>query len=154
MSRVILITGTSMGVGRTAAETMAHRGYKVFATMRDISGRDAATSEDLRSLAKREDGRRSGQEACLRDRTFKAEAPGPEDVVEAFVRLIETPRRGNDRSARCRRLPYGSFLAPYNAHAATMRDRLVFESAIVRGHPDDAFRQIGSWVRQNGLAHL
>src|SRR5580692_4200044 len=54
MNKVILITGTSTGFGRTAAETLAQRGYRVFATMRDISGRNTATAEALRSLAKRE----------------------------------------------------------------------------------------------------
>src|ERR1700730_2025104 len=54
MSGVILITGTSTGFGRTAAETLAQRGYRVFATMRDTSGRNASTAEALRSLAKRE----------------------------------------------------------------------------------------------------
>jgi NAD(P)-dependent dehydrogenase (short-subunit alcohol dehydrogenase family) len=54
MNKVILITGTSTGFGRTAAETLAQRGYRVFASMRDISGRNAATAEALRSLARRE----------------------------------------------------------------------------------------------------
>ena len=51
MDKVILITGTSTGFGRTAAETLAQRGYRVFATMRDSSGRNAATADALRSLA-------------------------------------------------------------------------------------------------------
>lgn len=51
MSKVILITGTSTGFGRTAAEALAERGYKVIATMRDIAGRNASTAEALRSLA-------------------------------------------------------------------------------------------------------
>jgi len=50
---VILITGSSTGFGRSAAETLARHGYRVFATMRDLSGRNASTSEDLRSLANR-----------------------------------------------------------------------------------------------------
>ena len=54
MNKVILITGTSTGFGRTAAETLAGRGYQVFATMRDVSGRNAATREALQSLARRE----------------------------------------------------------------------------------------------------
>ena len=54
MSRVILITGTITGFGRTAAETLARRGYRVFATMRDISGRNAAAREALQSLAEQE----------------------------------------------------------------------------------------------------
>jgi NAD(P)-dependent dehydrogenase (short-subunit alcohol dehydrogenase family) len=54
MSKVILITGTSTGFGRTAAETLAQRGYTVFATMRDSAGRNASTRDTLRSLAHRE----------------------------------------------------------------------------------------------------
>ena len=54
MNKVILITGASTGFGRTAAETLAQRGYRVFATMRDCSGRNASTCEVLRSLAERE----------------------------------------------------------------------------------------------------
>ncbi len=54
MDKVVLITGTSTGFGRTAAETLAQRGYRVFATMRDISGRNAATREALHSSAKRQ----------------------------------------------------------------------------------------------------
>jgi NADP-dependent 3-hydroxy acid dehydrogenase YdfG len=53
MNEVILITGSSTGFGRNAAETLAERGYTVFATMRDSSGRNASTSEALRSLAGR-----------------------------------------------------------------------------------------------------
>lgn len=54
MGEVVLITGTSTGFGRTAAETLARRGYRVFATMRNIAGRNAAIREDLQSVAKRE----------------------------------------------------------------------------------------------------
>lgn len=52
MDKVILITGASTGFGRTAADTLAQRGYTVFATMRDTSGRNASTAEALRSLAR------------------------------------------------------------------------------------------------------
>lgn len=54
MNKVILITGTSTGFGRTAAETLAERGHRVFATMRDSSGRNASTAEELRLLANRQ----------------------------------------------------------------------------------------------------
>ncbi len=53
MSTVVLITGASTGFGRAAAETMARRGYTVFATMRDCSGSNAANRETLQSLASR-----------------------------------------------------------------------------------------------------
>ena len=52
MNKVILVTGTSTGFGRTAVETLAERGYQVFATMRDISGRNAKIASELQSLAK------------------------------------------------------------------------------------------------------
>ena len=54
MNKVILITGTSTGFGRSAAETLAQRGYRVFATMRDCSGRNASICEALQSQANRE----------------------------------------------------------------------------------------------------
>src|SRR5436853_3148773 len=54
MSTVVLITGASTGFGRAAAETMARRGYTVFASMRDCSGRNAGNCEALQSLASRE----------------------------------------------------------------------------------------------------
>src|SRR5215471_1648653 len=49
MSKVILITGTSTGFGRDAAETLAEAGYRVFASMRDIVGRNQAPAESLRA---------------------------------------------------------------------------------------------------------
>ncbi len=57
MSTVVLITGASTGFGRVAAETMAGRGYTVFAGMRDLSGRNAPHAEALRMLATREGSR-------------------------------------------------------------------------------------------------
>jgi NAD(P)-dependent dehydrogenase (short-subunit alcohol dehydrogenase family) len=55
MDKVVLITATSTGFGRVAAETLAQRGYRVFATMRDTSGRNAPIADALRLLATRED---------------------------------------------------------------------------------------------------
>lgn len=54
MNKVVLITGTSSGFGRAAAETLARRGYSVIATMRDSAGRNRQIGEDLRSLAEQE----------------------------------------------------------------------------------------------------
>lgn len=54
MSKVILITGTSTGFGRDAAETLARRGHHVFATMRDVKGRNAEPHRELERLASSE----------------------------------------------------------------------------------------------------
>jgi NADP-dependent 3-hydroxy acid dehydrogenase YdfG len=49
MSKVILITGTSNGFGKDAAKTLAQAGHQVFATMRDLIGRNRDAAEELRS---------------------------------------------------------------------------------------------------------
>lgn len=52
--QVVLITGSSTGFGRLTAETMARKGYAVYATMRDIKDRNARNAAELQSLAKKE----------------------------------------------------------------------------------------------------
>lgn len=54
MPKRVLITGTSTGFGRDTAERLARRGDHVFATMRDVSGRNAAHREALERLASQE----------------------------------------------------------------------------------------------------
>ena len=54
MSKRVLITGTSTGFGRDAAERLASRGDHVFATMRDVEGRNAEHREALERLATQE----------------------------------------------------------------------------------------------------
>jgi NAD(P)-dependent dehydrogenase (short-subunit alcohol dehydrogenase family) len=52
--QVVLITGASSGFGRLVAETLARQHYRVFATMRDRNGRNAAVASELAGLAQRE----------------------------------------------------------------------------------------------------
>ncbi|MFC5865359.1 SDR family oxidoreductase [Acidicapsa dinghuensis] len=49
MSKTILITGTSNGFGKDAAKTLTEAGYQVFATMRDMNGRNRSAADELRS---------------------------------------------------------------------------------------------------------
>jgi NAD(P)-dependent dehydrogenase (short-subunit alcohol dehydrogenase family) len=49
--QVVLITGCSTGFGRVAAETLARKGYPVFAAIRDIESRNVEKANELRYLA-------------------------------------------------------------------------------------------------------
>ncbi len=51
MSKKILITGCSSGFGLDAARTLAKKGHEVFATMRDVDGRNAPKAQELRDFA-------------------------------------------------------------------------------------------------------
>jgi NAD(P)-dependent dehydrogenase (short-subunit alcohol dehydrogenase family) len=52
--QVILITGSSTGFGRLFTETLARQGHTVFASMRDLQGKNSKNAADLLSLAERE----------------------------------------------------------------------------------------------------
>ncbi|HEY1164928.1 MAG TPA: SDR family NAD(P)-dependent oxidoreductase, partial [Chitinophaga sp.] len=47
----VILTGSSSGFGLQAAKTIAAQGHTVYATMRDIKGRNAASARDLSSWA-------------------------------------------------------------------------------------------------------
>jgi NAD(P)-dependent dehydrogenase (short-subunit alcohol dehydrogenase family) len=49
MSKTVLITGASSGFGRDAAQTLAHAGHRVFASMRAIADRNGPHAEALRA---------------------------------------------------------------------------------------------------------
>ncbi len=52
--QVVLITGASSGFGRLIAETLARKKLQVFATMRNVKGRNAAAAREIAELAKHE----------------------------------------------------------------------------------------------------
>ena len=49
MSKTVLITGASSGFGRDTAETLARAGHRVFASMRDLAGRNGTHVDALRA---------------------------------------------------------------------------------------------------------
>lgn len=49
--QIVLVTGTNSGFGRLIVMTLARKGHTVFATMRDVAGRNAAVAAEYRSIA-------------------------------------------------------------------------------------------------------
>jgi NAD(P)-dependent dehydrogenase (short-subunit alcohol dehydrogenase family) len=54
MSKIILITGTSSGFGRIAAEALAKAGHIVYASMRETTGRNAPEVTKMEALSKQQ----------------------------------------------------------------------------------------------------
>jgi NAD(P)-dependent dehydrogenase (short-subunit alcohol dehydrogenase family) len=52
--QIVLITGSSTGFGRLFTETLARKGHTVFATMRDVAGRNAKNAAEITALAQKE----------------------------------------------------------------------------------------------------
>ena len=52
----VLITGSSSGFGLLTARTLLENGYTVFATMRDLDGKNAAQATELRAFAEGKEG--------------------------------------------------------------------------------------------------
>ena len=51
MKSVILLTGAGTGIGKLSAQALAEAGHIVYATMRDVKGRNKARADALRTLA-------------------------------------------------------------------------------------------------------
>jgi NAD(P)-dependent dehydrogenase (short-subunit alcohol dehydrogenase family) len=64
---VILVTGTSTGFGRLISVTLARRGYTVFASMRDIEGRNQRRAANLQELQRQDNLRLSVIELDVTD---------------------------------------------------------------------------------------
>jgi NAD(P)-dependent dehydrogenase (short-subunit alcohol dehydrogenase family) len=53
-NQVVLVTGASSGFGRLISETLARKKFQVFATMRNMKGRNSAAAREIAELAARE----------------------------------------------------------------------------------------------------
>jgi NAD(P)-dependent dehydrogenase (short-subunit alcohol dehydrogenase family) len=52
--KIILVTGASSGFGRITAEALAKAGHIVYASMRDVAGRNAANAAEMVELSRRD----------------------------------------------------------------------------------------------------
>lgn len=52
-SQVVVVTGSNSGFGRLVSETLARNNFVVFATMRELHGRNAQAAAELRDLAQK-----------------------------------------------------------------------------------------------------
>src|SRR3984885_15150758 len=52
MSKTIIITGASSGFGRLTAEALAKAGHRVYASMRDVSGRNRAITAEMAEFSR------------------------------------------------------------------------------------------------------
>jgi NAD(P)-dependent dehydrogenase (short-subunit alcohol dehydrogenase family) len=52
MHNVILVTGAGSGIGKLTAQALAEAGHIVYATMRDVEGRNKPRADELRALAR------------------------------------------------------------------------------------------------------
>lgn len=84
LSKTILITGASRGIGLRTAKSLASRGHIVYAGMRDMNGRNNAAAAELKAFA---DGRIVPIELDVTDEAActaaveKIEAEAPIDVL-------------------------------------------------------------------------
>src|SRR5579864_5352253 len=83
-NNVVLVTGASTGFGRLTSVTLARRGYTVFASMRDVAGRNRTHAADLEELSRKEN---------LRLRVVELDVTDDASVQQAVERVVREAGR-------------------------------------------------------------
>jgi len=83
-SNVVLVTGASTGFGRLISVTLARRGYTVFASMRDLTGRNRSRAAELEEL---------GRNESLRLRAVELDVTSDTSVQQAVEQVVREAGR-------------------------------------------------------------
>ena len=81
---VVLVTGSSTGFGRLTSVALARRGYRVIASMRDVTGRNRRHAADLEAL---------GQKENLRLGVVELDVTDDRSVDDAVDRIVRDAGR-------------------------------------------------------------
>jgi NAD(P)-dependent dehydrogenase (short-subunit alcohol dehydrogenase family) len=81
VNKIIVITGASSGFGRLTANALARAGHTVYASMREITGRNAASVADVRKFA---------EENRVDLRPIELDVLSQESVDRAVAKIIAT----------------------------------------------------------------
>ena len=81
----VLVTGSSSGMGRSISETLARQGHTVFATMRNVAGKNARAAAELRQALPEDP-----QNQPLR-KTLQALNPVEVSALPGEARDVDTP---------------------------------------------------------------
>ena len=87
--KIILITGASSGFGRLTAEALAKAGNTVYASMRDVAGRNAKNAAEMAETSKRDGG-------DLRAIELDVQSEPSIDVATTIV--VSMPQRDSSRA--------------------------------------------------------
>jgi len=86
--QIVLVTGAGTGIGKLSAQSLAEAGHVVYASMRDIAGRNSGRAADVRSFA----AARGLQ--LTRGTELSALTPDdadPKAVADEIVRIVGLP---------------------------------------------------------------
>ena len=80
----IVVTGSNSGFGRLLVETLARKGHTVFATMREIAGKNEAAAQELNDLANDE---------ALRLHVLELDVTDAHSIQTAVQAVMDTAKR-------------------------------------------------------------
>src|ERR1700752_5002890 len=84
MKRTVLITGASSGFGRLTAEAMVLAGRTVYASMRNVAGRNAPVAEQMAVFSR---------ERSVDLRTIELDVQAQDSVDAAVAKIVEDAGR-------------------------------------------------------------